>query len=156
MTFAISPSGRSLLVHSSRPPEELYTASTPWRLTAFLREHPPQGQVMNPQWWGDWLLWDGPANMQLFMTANLHLAPRQVWKDYRIVRETRSGWQNVLTRHCVRIVVLEKQKQTTLLRYLRASGDWRIVYDDDVGMIFQNVRSDGKFRPKQARAGSEP
>ncbi|MCY2993589.1 MAG: hypothetical protein NTY19_37780 [Planctomycetota bacterium] len=150
MTFAVSPSGRSLLTHSSRVPEELYTASTPWKLTEFLRGHPPQGQVMNPQWWGDWLLWDGPADIQLFMTTNLHLAPRQVWKDYRVVRETRSGWQNVLGRYCVQTVVLDKALQTTLLRYLRASGEWRIVYEDAIGMIFQNVRGDAMVRRKKA------
>lgn len=150
ITFAVSPSGRSLLEHGSRPPEELYTASTPWQLTEFLRAHPPQGQVMNPQWWGDWLLWDGPPDIQLFMTTNMHLAPRQVWKDYRVVRETRSGWQNVMGRHCVETVVLDKSQQTTLLRYLRTSGEWRIVYEDPVGMVFQNVRGDAKLRRKKA------
>jgi hypothetical protein len=149
ITFAWSPSGRSLFEHSTRPPQELYTESTPWKLSEFLREHPPQGQVFNPQWWGDWLLRDGPPGLQLFMNTNMHLAPRQVWKDYRVIRETRSGWQNVLGRHRVQTVVLDKATQTTLLRYLRASGDWRIVYEDEIGMVFRNVRGDQDVRRKK-------
>ena len=84
------------------------------------------------------------------MTTNMHLAPRQVWKDYRVIRETRSGWQNVLGRHRVQTVVLDKAQQTTLLRYLRASGEWRIVYEDEIGMVFRKVRGDQEVRRKKA------
>lgn len=149
ITFAISPAGHAVLEHSRRSPEELLTRSTPWKLTKFLKDHPPRGQVFNPQWWGDWLQWDGPPDMQLFMTTNLHLAPRQVWKDYRVIRETRAGWENVLGRHRARTVVIDKQQQTTLLRYLRSSGGWRIVYEDDISMLFQNTQPDDSFPTKK-------
>jgi hypothetical protein len=152
ISFAVSPAGNFFVSHSPRSPERLLTNTTPWKITAYLREHPPQGQVFNPQWWGDWLLWDGPENLQVFMTTNMHLVPHQTWNDYRVVRETRSGWANVLDRYRVETVVLDKQRQMTLMRYLRNSRDWRATYEDDAGMVFRRLqregrRADGKDEP---------
>lgn len=142
IAFAISPAGTYLVSGTPRPPERLYSDTTPWKLTEYLRQNPPQGQMFNPQWWGDWLTWAGPRDIQVFMTTNMHLAPRQVWTDYRILRETRSGWANVLDRYRVETVVLDKQRQTILLRYLRHSRDWRISYEDEQGMVLRRVYRD--------------
>ena len=117
----------------------MYAEGTPWKLTAHLREQPLPGQIFNPDWWGDWLTWDGPRGLEAFITGNVHLLPRQIFQDYRIVRETRSGWQNVLERYDVRLIVLDKRRQTTLLRFLRASREWRIQYEDDLGAVIVRV-----------------
>ena len=135
--FALSPMGRRMLGDEPRPPDKLMADATPWKLTEYLRQQPPPpGQLFNPQWWGDWLQWDGPPGLKLFMTTNMHLAPRQIWREYRIVRETRAGWNNVLNRHNVRTMVLHKQEQTVLLGYLRTSREWRAVYEDEIAIVF--------------------
>ena len=90
------------------------------------------------------MAWAGPSNMQLFMTTNMHLVPHQTWNDYRVVRETRSGWANVLERYRVETVVLDKKRQTTLMRYLRNSRDWRVAYEDDTGKVFHRVQREGQ------------
>ncbi len=137
--FALSPTGKPLLGDQPRAPKHLYSDSTPWRLTEYLRKRPPEGQVFNPQWWGDWLVWDGPADLQVFVTTNVHLIPRQTWIDYRIIRETRSGWDNVMARYDMNTAILDKAKQTVLLSYLRASPEWRLAYEDDVSVVFRRV-----------------
>lgn len=136
ITVAVSPAGSWMGSRQPRVPAALYADGTPWKLSAYLRERPPTGQVFNPDWWGDWLAWDGPPGLQLFLTANLDLLPQQVWTDYRIIRETRSGWTNVLERYGIEAIVVDNRRQTTLLRYLRGARDWRLLYEDEVGTVF--------------------
>jgi hypothetical protein len=136
ITLAVAPAGTWLLQQTPRPPAQLFSATTPWQLSAFLRENPPAGQVFNPDWWGDWLTWDGPPGLRVFMTSQMHLAPRAVWVDYRIVRENRAGWDHVLDRYVVQTVILDKQRQKTLIGYLRESTVWRILHEDDGGIVF--------------------
>jgi hypothetical protein len=135
--FALSPAWDSWIRGRPRSPERLYGSGTPWKLTQYLRENPPRGQVFHPHWWGDWLIWDGPPGLRPFLrTTNLHLAPLKVWIDYRIIRETRAGWADVLARYGTRIVVLDRQRQTTLQRYLRGSAEWDLRYEDESSVVF--------------------
>lgn len=142
IAFSVSPAGAWLGGQAPRLPAQLVSAETPWQLSEFLRDNPPSGQIFNPDWWGDWLTWDGPPGLRVFMTTRMHLAPRQVWIDYRIVRENRSGWDHVLQRYAVQTVVLDKQRQKTLTGYLRSSSDWRILYEDERGLVFGRVSRD--------------
>jgi hypothetical protein len=134
--FALSPAWSALVRGQSRPPERLYGNGTPWKLSRYLREQPPLGQVFHPHWWGDWLIWDGPPRLRPFLTTNLYLAPPKVLLDYRIIRETRAGWADLLFRYGAQTVVLDRFRQTTLHRFLRASDNWQVLYEDEAGIVF--------------------
>ena len=136
IAFALAPASTFVGSREPRPSDQIYTATVPWELSQFLREQPPPGQIFNPHWWGDWLTCDGPPGLQVFTTSNMHLVPRSVWIDYRIVRETREGWNNVLRRYGVQTVVLDKRRQKTLLGYLQSSREWRPEYEDSTGIVF--------------------
>jgi hypothetical protein len=147
--FALSPAWDSLVRGRPRPPERLYGGGTPWKLSQYLRENPPQGQVFHPHWWGDWLIWDGPTGLRPFLMTNLNLVPPKVWTDYRIIRETRSGWEDVLLRYGARTVILDKHRQTTLHRFLRGSDQWELQYEDELSLVF--AQAEGK--PSVRRLG---
>ena len=154
--LALSPAGSLVGTRDPRSPEDLYGRTTPWQISAFLRDNPPQDLVFAPDWWGDWLAWDGPAGISLFTTSQASLLPRQAWIDYRIVRETRTGWQNVLTRYGVGTIVLDNRSQTTLLRYLRSSQeDWEILYEDEIGTVFGRVPTEEKVTDRNASQAAE-
>ena len=140
--FALSPVWTALVRGQPRPPERLYGDATPWKLTGYLRENPPKGQVYHPHWWGDWLIWDGPPGLRPFLGTNLYLAPHKVSIDYRIIRETRSGWADVLLRYGAETVVLDRRRQTTLHRFLRESDQWQRQYEDELSVVF--ARAEGK------------
>lgn len=138
ISFALSPAWDWIARGRPRPPERLY-GGLPWQLTQYLRENPPDGLVYNPYWWGDWLVWDGPPDLRPFLTGRLDLVSPKVWTDYRIVRETRSGWQGVLARYGVRHVVLDRYRQTTLAGFLRDSSKWRLDHEDSSSLVFTLV-----------------
>jgi len=133
----LSPLARPVRGDTPREPAQLFDESTPLKLSEHLRSKSLQGQMFNPQWWGDWLVWDGSAGLEPFVTTNIHLVPRQVWQDYQRIMGTRPGWQRALDRYDVQVVVLDKERQTTLARQLRRSADWRLDYEDDQAMMFK-------------------
>lgn len=152
LCFAFSPAWSALVRGQPRSPERLYGDGTPWKLTGYLREQPPKGQVFHPHWWGDWIIWDGPPRLRPFLTTALYLAPQKVSIEYRIMRETREGWDNVMSRYGVQTVVLDRHRQTTLQRFLRESDDWQVLYEDEVGLVFG--RTDRK--PSAERKEDKP
>jgi len=136
ITFAFSPISRPVLGGKPRPPERLYSDDTPLGVTEYLREHPPQGLVANPQWWGDWLVWHGPPEMKVLMTTNsVHVVPPQVWRDYLAIANASPGLARRLDRYRINTVIVCKELQTQLEETMRRSSGWDIVFEDEVGLI---------------------
>ena len=136
MTFAFSPISRPILGGQPRPEDQLYSHDTPLGVTKWLREHPPQGMVANPQWWGDWIVWDGPPGIEVMMTTNaVHVAPQRVWKDYLAISQSQPGLQRRLNKYRANTIIVCKELQSALERSVRTLPGWKIVYEDDVGLV---------------------
>lgn len=138
--FAFTPTANIVLGGKPRKQDVLYSRGTPFGVTEYLRKNPPQGQIWNPQWWGDWLAWDGPKDMQVFMTTNaVHVAPRRVWRDYMTIAQVTGGWDRLLDKYRVNTIVLHKELELPLVREVRRLAGWKIVYEDNLGMIAQRT-----------------
>ena len=139
LAFSLSPISEPVLGGKPRPEAKLYSRYTPLGITEHLRENPPDGLVWAPQWWGDWLVWDGPPGIQVYMTTNIHLAPGRVWKDYLYVARARSGWERTLDRYDVQTLVVHKELQEGLAQAVRRSSQWKTVYEDEHGIILRRA-----------------
>lgn len=136
MGFAFAPISSGVLGGMDRAPNALYSRDTPVELTAWLQENPPQGQVMNPQWWGDWLVEFGPSDMKVFMTTNaVHVAPPRVWKDYLALARAEPGFETLLDRYRVNTIIVQKERQVRTARLVRKLTGWEITYEDDLGFV---------------------
>ncbi|MEZ6111240.1 MAG: hypothetical protein R3C99_09530 [Pirellulaceae bacterium] len=157
IVFALSPIGRPVVGDEPRQPQLLYDNDTPHELTAYLRENPtPAGLTFCPQWWGDWLVWDGPEGLRPFMTTNLHLAPRQVWRDYQAVSAGVSGWTNALDRYNTKAMIVDKDKQATLARSARRSSAWEIVHEDEMALVLVRREPTVATASESAADAAEP
>ncbi len=149
VSFAFSPTSRFLLGGSPRPTEHLYSSGTPLGISKYLREHPHPGQMWNPQWWGDWLVFDGVAEPHVFMTTNaVHVAPRQVWRDYMTIANLQTGWERALDRYRVNTLVVDKKKQPAWDVQVRRLAGWVLAYEDDDGIVA--IRSSPAAGPQPA------
>jgi hypothetical protein len=136
LTFAFSPMSLLVLDGKPRPREMQYHAQTPIAITDYLREHPPEGLVANPQWWGDWLVWDGPKDLQVMMTTNaVHIVPPKVWRDYLAIAGGQSNVHSLLSKYRINTIIVHKELQADLHRVIRQSLAWKIQYEDDLGVI---------------------
>lgn len=133
--FAMSPAGRQVLGGQPRPTASLYNERTPLGITEFLRKTPPRGLAYAPQWWADWLAWDGPPGIRTVVSTNIHLAPTRVWDGYMRVSKGETYWEDLLNRWSVQAVVVDKEKQKKLASEVRGSAAWKVIYEDDLGFI---------------------
>jgi hypothetical protein len=131
-----SPLGQAMLLGKESPASKSYSSQTPLGATAYLNAHPPQGQIFNTYEWGDYLLWAGPKNLNVFLASHAHLVPREVWLDYLRVISVQDGWQRILDRYQTRVAVLDPVQHGNLVDALRDSKDWSLVYEDDRSIIF--------------------
>lgn len=134
--FAISPASTPILGGDDRPADKLFGKASPIKLTEFLRSHSPGGQVLNPQWWGDWLAAFGPKDIKLFMTTNaVHITPRRVWQDYMSLARAEQTFEATLDRYRVNTIIVHKELQVPLARKVKYMSGWKNVYEDDLGLI---------------------
>jgi hypothetical protein len=143
VTFALSPISRPVLGGKPRPDRQIYSRDTPRELTAHLHEHPPQGLVAAPQWWGDWLVLKGPPGMQVMMTTNsVHVVPTTVWKDYLAIAGAAPGLDARLNRYRINTIIVCKSVQADLLAAVERLAGWEVTYEDDVGLVAVRKRPD--------------
>lgn len=140
-TFAFSPISQPILGGRLRPANRVYSRGTPLSVTEYLREHPRDGLIFGPQWWGDWIAWDGPPGAKVFMTTHVHLAPQTVWKDYLRVARGLTGWQQTLDRYRVDTLIVDKTLQPALVDGVRGSEAWQTVFENDEAMIVERRAS---------------
>jgi hypothetical protein len=134
--FALSQLGSMALGGQPRPAARLYSKQTPLGVTNFLRQHPPAGLVFNPQWWGDWLAWDGPRGLKVFMTTNaVHLAPHRYWRDYMGIATGSPNWQKEIDKYNIETFIIHKSDQVKMDVEVRNLSDWKLVYEDNLAVI---------------------
>lgn len=141
MTFCFSPVSRLALGGKPREDKHVFSTDTPRGITKYLREHPPRGMVAAPQWWGDWIVWDGPQDIEVLMTTNaVHVAPPLVWKDYLAIAKGEDGLATRLDRYRINTIVVCKALQGGLLAQVRDLAGWKISFEDDRGIVaFRNA-----------------
>ncbi len=139
-TLAIisSPAARGLLTHrdtlvARRP---LVSASTPVEATAWLVSHPPRGMVLAAYEWGDFLIWQGPPQIQLMVASHTHLIPESVWRDYIEVIGVSRDWPQRLERQQVHTLVLDRHRQAGLIAALANHPLWKKNYSDDLAEVW--------------------
>lgn len=136
LTFSFSPLGNVLLGGNPRSPENQYHGDTPLGVSEYLRENPPEGLIFNPQWWGDWLVWDGPSELQVMMTTNsVHVVPPKVWRDYLAISAGLGGLESRFAKYRINTVVVQKKLQADLYRTIRQNLGWKIVYEDELAIV---------------------
>lgn len=139
--FAYSPLGMRLVHHKEPDPARALSNNTPLGIVAWLNEHPPQGLVFNPYEWGDYLLWAGPAELQIFLNSHAHLVPAEVWTHYLAVMDQTVEGAEVLRRYGVNTVILDAEYRSSLIRKMKDDPEWKLAYEDNRGAVFQRKRS---------------
>lgn len=134
--FAYSPLGVKVM-HGKNPElKKAISSYTPIASVEYLKKNPPKGLVFNIYEWGDFLQWNGPAGMQVFVNSHAHLVPRDVWNDYMQIIEQRSGWEEGLDRYGVNTVVLDQEFRTSLIKRLKEDDKWKIGFEQDGQVVF--------------------
>jgi hypothetical protein len=91
--------------------------------------------MFNPQIWGSWLELRFPKS-PVFVDARIEVFPDSIWRQYVDVSLGREGWQQILRRWEVRVVVADRGQQASLIPLIRKDPGWRLVHTDRRGLVF--------------------
>jgi hypothetical protein len=112
--------------------------NAPPGITASLREIAgPGDRLFNPQPWGSWFEFTLP-DLPVAIDSRIEVFAADVWKDYETVTGGGDGWEAILDRWQVTIVVVPATNDA-FARRLQAAG-WQAAHEDGDGTVF--VRGD--------------
>lgn len=104
----------------------------PTRAIGWLSTSEPGGRVLNEYNWGGYIQWKLPG-FPVFVDGRTDLYGDVIIKDWITAVQTGSGWQAILSRYQVDLVLLAPDRP--LLKALPAAG-WKLLYQDDQAIIF--------------------
>lgn len=116
-------------------PQDLLGHAPPGITTQVDRLLSPGDRMFNPQVWGSWFHLALPQH-RVFVDARIEVFPRSVWEDYFAVSQGRDGWEDILDRWEIDVVVAHPEQQDELIPLLREDDGWRRAYTDRDGSIF--------------------
>lgn len=144
IAFAFTPFGYRV-IHGEKPTNEERWAEyeartspfTPHEVVDWLYENPVEGQIFNSYEWGDYLIWAGPEDLQVFVASHAHLVPPEVWRDYMATITGEGDWEMNLRRYGVNTVVLSKLEHEEFIAGLRDKPEeWEFAYQGRLSAIF--------------------
>jgi len=99
----------------------------------------PGDRLLAPQPWGSWFEHAIPG-LPVYVDSRFELFGEDVWDEYVGLVNLGEGWQDLLDRRGVSVVVIDPERTAGLGEHLAVEPGWRRAYADDLGSIF--VRSE--------------
>jgi hypothetical protein len=91
--------------------------------------------MFNPQIWGSWFEFSVPG-LPVFVDSRIEVFPASVWRDYDRVSGGIQGWQAILRRWRITVLVADRTQQAQLIPRIRQDPGWRLVHEDRDGLVF--------------------
>ncbi len=139
-SFALSPISQDVLGRDARTKERILGPRLPQELTERLGAQPPEGLVFTSVEWADWLVWNGPPGVQVYMTSDVHRAARRAWHDYKRIHGAGRGWEPAADRYGIDAIIVSKRRQAALGSAIRRSARWKVAWEDETALLARRVR----------------
>jgi hypothetical protein len=115
-------------------PSERLLSEAPLGAADALRAFPTGTRVFDGRW-GSWFEFADPA-LPMFVDSRAELFSDAIWSDYFQVSGASPGWQDILRRWDVGVVVGAKDHDPGLIDALRIDPHWYVVYEDATSAVF--------------------
>lgn len=113
--------------------QQAFRRNLPVDAVAFIKEKSPPGRLFNSYNWGGYLLWELPE-YPVFIDGRTDLYNDEVIDQWLQVVRAEPGWQDVLDRWGVRLILLEPGMP--VVGQLQAAG-WQKLYQDQQAVVYR-------------------
>ena len=96
---------------------------------------PESTRIFTEDEWGDYLIYNLYPQRKVFIDGRSDFYGDEFGERYLDVMNVQTGWQKTLDKYGVDTIVLSPK--FALSSTLKISRDWRVVYDDQVALIFR-------------------
>jgi len=126
-----------LFINGSRPDRIrlIQEVSYPANAVDFLRQSGAPRELFNTDNWGGYLIYTLPE-YPVFIDTRADLYD-DFFLVYLSILRAEDGWEDKLAQYDVQTVLVGIQRPLTAV--IRADPDWRIIYEDEIAVIFQKV-----------------
>ncbi len=108
----------------------------PPALTSHVAGIAPDGsRIFGAQPLGSWFEWALPAD-PVFVDSRIELFTASQWRDYQSISSGQEGWQELLDRWRVDVVVATRDQQAGLIPRISKDPGWRVAFHDRDGDVF--------------------
>lgn len=108
----------------------------PERLVSAARESvQPGSHAFVSQLLASWSEYSAPE-LPVAVDSRIEIFPESVWDDYFVVSSGREGWEEVLDRWDVSVLILEPDQAVGLLQVIVDHPEWRLVQQDRDGFVY--------------------
>jgi hypothetical protein len=90
--------------------------------------------------YASWSEFSAP-DLPVAVDPRIELFPVEVWNDYTVVTQGRSGWQGVLDRWHVQVLILHPAEAAGLIRSIRDDPTWRPIDRSVTGSVYVRASS---------------
>jgi hypothetical protein len=112
---------------------------TPVAIGEYLAAHPRDGRLFNDTDWSAYFTWRLAPDTRVFVDNRFELHPAEVWTEYLTISRGHVSWQERLDSYGVTRLALNPKTQTGLVEAVRVSKEWRLVYEDKLGLVFERA-----------------
>ena len=99
----------------------------------------PGTHVYSSQVYSSWSEFSAP-DLPLMVDSRIEIFPIDVWRDYFTVTNGQDGWQDVLDRWNVGVLIVHRAQSQGLLDVIDRDPEWRKAFSGDEGDVY--VRAD--------------
>ncbi len=119
-------------------------AEQPVKIIDYLNENNIKGNMFNYSDWGSYIIWELWPEYSPFFATRMHIVPREIWNDYLIVHNGKVGWEDVLEKYNISLVLLNNNENSYVIEVMRNSGNWQEILSDPAGILFSNQLQAGE------------
>jgi hypothetical protein len=112
--------------------EQHFNETLPVEAIAYIKDNQPPGQMLNSYNWGGYLLWTLPE-YPVFIDGRTDLYSDGLIDEWLQVVRAETGWQQVLERYGVRLILLEPHMPVVAI--LGDEG-WSELYRDENSVVY--------------------
>lgn len=116
--------------------EQALAATVPLRAAEYLHDQRPAGPMFNSYNWGGFLIWALYPDYRVFVDGRTDLYDDAFLREYLKVVMARPGWEAVLERYGVNLIVIERDSVLATVLESGGTGGWRLAYSDDRAAVF--------------------
>jgi hypothetical protein len=147
-SFALAPISQDVLGGDARTRNGVLGPRLPDELTERLE---PEELVFTSVEWADWLVWNGPPGVRVYMNSDVHRVARPVWHDYKRIHFAGRGWEAAADRYGIGTMVLSKRQQAGLSGAIQRSARWEVAWENETALLARRVRplADQKGGPRR-------
>jgi hypothetical protein len=115
----------------------LISAETPVQATQYIMDHQLSPQIFHDMAFGSYLIWSAQPNYKVFVDSRIELFGEGIWDDYWTISTAQDDWGALLDQYQVNTLMLEPVKQVQLIRAVKTSPEWDLVYEDSAAVVFE-------------------